>query len=134
MIGELPEGVTQPRVGDEVLIRGTVKEWRPGIGLLVEMLSKTDQYTAWVRADFVYDVLLPDLPDEPADGTWLAGIDPGGTNTRVFIRDDAEGHNDPDRRHDRRWWDVVAEQWVDWPTAVKRGADPQVVLRTEVAR
>lgn len=135
---EMPEGVPTPRVGDEILIRGTVKQYVPGVGVLVELFSKTDQYDAWIRLDLIADVNLPDLPDEPVNGTWLAGTNsantaPGGPHTRVFIRDDAEGHNDPDRRHDRRWWDVVAEQWIDWPTAVKRGADPKVALRAEVS-
>ncbi|MEU7980519.1 hypothetical protein AB0B63_18545 [Micromonospora sp. NPDC049081] len=114
----------RPLVGDEVLIRGIVKQFTPGVGVLVELLSKTDQHEAWVRLDDVADVVLPNLPVEPTDGTWLAGVEPGGANARVFIRDDSEGHNDPERRYHRRWWDVAAEQWVDWPTAVKRGANP----------
>ncbi|MFJ1539343.1 hypothetical protein ACIODS_12440 [Micromonospora chalcea] len=128
MIGDLPDGVPTPLVGDTVLIRGVIKQYTPGVGALVEFFSKTDQYEAWIRSDLIADVLLPNPPAEPADGTWLAGVKPGGTNTRVFIRDDAEGHNDPDRRHDRHWWDVVAEEWVDWPTAVRRGADPQRLI------
>lgn len=74
------------------------------------------------------------LPGEPADGTMLAGTDPSGTNLRVFRRDDAEGHFDPDRRHHRRWWDAVGQEWIDWPTAVRRGADPARVLREETTR
>ncbi|GAA4439078.1 hypothetical protein [Phytohabitans houttuyneae] len=120
----------EPMVGDEVLVRGTVVRYIDGVGALVELFSKTDQYQAWVREDDIADVVLTEVPDEPGDGTWLAGTEPGGTNVRVFRRDDAEGHNDPDRRYHRRWWDVHAEQWLDWPGAVKRGADPTRVLTT----
>lgn len=130
MIGDLPEGVPTPMVGDEVLIRATVVKWQPGVGARVELFSKTDQYQAWIRADHIAEVVVNDIPvAEPADGTILAGEEPGGVNLRVFVRDDAEGHNDPDRRHDRHWWDVTAEDWVDWPTAVRRGANPDRVLR-----
>lgn len=122
-----------PRVGDEVLIRGTVLQWIPTVGARVELFSKTDQYEAWIRPDHIAEVIVPDLPAEPADGTWLLGEEPRGTNARIFMRDDAEGHHDPYRRHDQHWWDVVAEQWIDWPAAVKRGADATRVLR-EVSR
>lgn len=119
-----------PMVGDEVLVRGTVTRVERGVGVVVELFSKTDQYEAWVRRDLIVDVVLPDVPGEPPDGTWLAGQDPDAGHERVFIRNDAEGHNDREvRRHDRRWWDVYAEQWIDWPTAVRRGADPNRVLR-----
>lgn len=123
---DLPEGVTTPRVGDEILIRGTVTQYAPGVGVTVELFSKTDQYTAWVRFDLIADVILPDLPAEPADGTWLAGVDPDGRadRVRVFVRDDEGGPRESGRRHYRQWWDVAAQQWVDWPAAVRRGADP----------
>lgn len=124
----------EPRVGDEVLIRATVKKVTPTVGVLVELFSKTEQYPVWIRPDEFADVVLPDMPDEPADGTWLHGIHPHTNTTAVFRRDDAEGHNDPDRRHDRRWWDVVAGEWIDWPTAVRRGADTARVLREETIR
>lgn len=123
MIGDLPDGVVEPRVGDEILVRGTVVQWLPGVGALVELFSKTDQYEAWIRPSLIADVIVPNLPEEPADGTWLGGEDPDSGNTRVFCRSDARGHCDDDRRYDRRWWDVAAEEWIDWPMAVRRGAD-----------
>ncbi|MDG4791954.1 hypothetical protein O7626_39770 [Micromonospora sp. WMMD1102] len=125
MYGELPDGVSAPHVGDEVLIRGKVVRWVPTVGAVVELFSKTDQYEVWIRPDRIAEVIVPNVPDEPADGTWLLGEDPHVRNARVFQRDDAEGHCDrPERRHDRHWWDVVAEEWIDWPEAVRRGADP----------
>ncbi|RKR92837.1 hypothetical protein BDK92_7319 [Micromonospora pisi] len=130
MVGDLNPGVETPMVGDEVLVRGTVLRWLPGVGAVIEVLGKTDVQQVWVRPDRIDKVILPDLPGEPADGTMLGGTDPDGSNDRVFRRDDAEGHNDRhERRHDRHWWDVVAEEWIDWPTAVRRGADPGRVLR-----
>ncbi|MFI6228573.1 hypothetical protein ACIBCR_14830 [Micromonospora echinospora] len=121
------------RVGDNILVAATVKKNDPQFGVLIE-LDGTDHYTLWVPDGFRYETVVPNLPVEPADGLWVAGVEPGGTNTRVFIRNDAEGHNDPDRRHHRHWWDVAAEEWIDWPTAVKRGADSARVLRTETTR
>lgn len=60
----------------------------------------------------------------------MPGREPGGTNLRWFARNDAEGHNDPERRYHRRWWDVHAEERIDWPTAVKRGADTSKPMTT----
>lgn len=121
---DLPEGIPTPCVGDEILIRGIVKQYMPGVGVLVELFSKTDQYEAWVRLDLVDDLRLHVSPDEPSDGTWLEGVEPGGTNRLAFIRDDRGSSSEPERRHQRHWFDVAAQEFVDWPTAVKRGADP----------
>ena len=126
MVGErMAPGVPEPMVGDEVLIRAAVLRWEPTVGALVELFSKTDQYEEWIRPDRIAEVVVPNLPEEPADGVWLGGEDPHSGNARFFARNDAEGHCDDDRRHDRHWWDVVAEEWIDWPAAIRRGADPQ---------
>jgi hypothetical protein len=127
MIGDLPAGVVEPRVGDEILVRGVVSQWVPGVGVLVELFSKTDQYETWIRPDLIAEVVVPNLPNEPADGTWLLGRDPYSENARVFRRDDAEGHCDAHRRHDQHWRDVVAEEWIDWPQVIRRGAPLQVM-------
>lgn len=117
-------------VGDTVMVRGEVIRSVAGVGALVRFYSKTNKWSDWIREqDLCFATLEPDLPDEPVDGAWLLGREPRGTNTRIFRRDDAEGHNDREvRRHDRHWWDVVAEEWIDWPTAVARGAAPGGML------
>lgn len=121
-------------VGDEVLVRGTAVRVVPGVGVLVELFSKTDRYEAWVRHDMIADVLLPEPPLEPPDGAIaLGGPDGEYEHGSVFRRDDAEGHNDRGtRRHDRHWWDYAASEWVDWPTAVGRGANPAAQLVAHV--
>lgn len=119
------------RVGDEVLIRATVVSLpdRARGEVKVELFSKTDQYNAVVRLDLIETVLMlfPSVAEEPPDGTWLAGETNEDTgNASVFRRDDAEGHCDqPIRRYDRHWWDFAASEWIDWPTAIRRGADPR---------
>lgn len=122
----MANALTDIRPGDRVLIEAAVIRHMPGVGTLVELFSKTDQYTAWVREDHIVQVVLPDPVPEPEDDTWLLGSFDG--HPRVFHRDDAEGHNDPERRHDRHWWDVVTEQWIDWPEAVRRGANPALPM------
>lgn len=117
-------GQTQLRVGDTVWIRATVTRIARSEEVEVELFSKTTQYQELVRSDLL-ELELPEVPDEPPDGTWLHGHPRDDGNSSVFRRDDAEGHNDvPGRRYDRRWWDFAAGEWVDWPTAVARGADP----------
>lgn len=118
------------RVGDRILIEGTAIKVLPGVGVLVELFSKSDQYEAWVREDLVREVIVDSVWEEPADGTWLVVADEGDCGS-VFRRDDAEGHNDPDRRYHRRWWDYAAGEWIDWPTACRRGANPNRRLREE---
>ncbi|MEU8334853.1 hypothetical protein [Micromonospora tulbaghiae] len=128
MIGDLPGGVPTPLVGDNVLVRGVIKQYTPGVGALVEFFSKTDQYEVWIRPDLIADVLLPNPPAEPVDGTWLHGnTTPGHT---AFVRDDSGSgsQHDEDRRFPRRWFDVAAQEYIDWPTAVRRGADPQRLI------
>lgn len=118
-----------PKPGDEVLIRGRVVEHLPGLGTLVELFSKTDQYQAWVRLDLIAEVVLPDVPAEPGDGTWLAATGEGPwTAPRVWYRRDADAPNEPDRRWRRRWFDVAIQDRIDWPEVVRRGGDPQGVL------
>lgn len=122
-------------VGDQVLVQATALRVIEGVGVLVEMFSKTDRYEGWIREDLVH---LPekttDLADEPADGTTLMGdIDPETGNGSVFRRDDAEGHFHPDRRCQQVWWDYAASEWIDWPEAVRRGANPGRRLTEEPA-
>lgn len=112
------------RVGDSILVKASVVEVAPGVGVRVELFSKTDQYTAWIRTDHVDQLVLPDAGDEPGDGTWLECLTDCG-DPNVFFRNDGQGPKDqPVRRFDRHWWDVAGMQWVDWPTAIRRGADP----------
>lgn len=123
-------------VDDEVLIRARVVQVVRGVGALVELFSKTDQYQAWIRGDLIAEVIpAPVPPEEPPDGTWLLGrADYDGTSS-VFHRDDAEGHCDP-KDAPEHWWDVAGQQWVSWPDAVRRGADPdgRLVAVAAVAR
>lgn len=110
--------------GDRVLVQATVVRATPGVGVLVEMFSKTDHYEAWVRWSDITSITEVVSP-EPPDGTWLVGDADEDGNGSVFRRDDAEGHNDRERRrYDRRWWDYAASEWIDWPTALRRGANP----------
>lgn len=55
--GYIKPGVPEPRVGDEVLVRGRVKQYIPGVGAELELFSKTDQYRAWARADLIEQVI-----------------------------------------------------------------------------
>jgi hypothetical protein len=117
------------RVGDTVLVRGEAIEVIGGVGVRVELFSKTDQYRVWVREDLVAEVLPlgGGCPPEPGDGAWIAGDDSG--NGVVFHCDDAHGRPAGGRRFDQRWWDFACQEWVDWPTVLRRGADPGRVLR-----
>lgn len=119
---------------DALIADGEATVLRIGTGAEPRAASR-DRAEAWVLEDAVRDVVIPEAPDEPADGTWLIGDDTDGDGlSSVFRRDDAEGHNDPDRRHHRRWWDYARGEWIDWPTAVRRGADPARRLREEGPR
>ncbi len=121
---DLDEGAAgQLKPGDTVLIRGTVVQALDGVGVEVELFSKTDQYTAWVRLDHVAALVLPDVPPEPGDGTWIPARNTDDGGVHVFHRHDAEVPVEPDRRFPRRWQVAGTGEWVDWPTAVHRGAD-----------
>lgn len=118
------------RRGDQVLLLAEVRRHEPGVGVLVDLFSKTDQYQAWVREDHIVGVqpLGDGCPSEPPDGTMLLGDQCDGEGS-VFRRDDKDGHCDqPERRFDRHWWDYAGSQWIDWPTAVRRGANPGRML------
>jgi len=55
--------------GDWVTITGRIKELHPNqVDLGVEVFSKTDQYTAFVRRDLCAPTAKP-IPDEPAEGS-----------------------------------------------------------------
>lgn len=121
-------------VGDTVLVRGEALRSVSGVGALVRFTSKTENYEGWIcEADLRYSVSAAEqFPAEPADGTWLLTYDREGA-AQIFHRDDAEGHSDwPTRRRDRHWWDVVAKEWIDWSTAVLRGAARSDVQRMRV--
>lgn len=128
---ELDEhAAAEVRPGDVVLIRATVVENTPGVGVLVELFSKTDQYEAWVRHDLVAARDRPDVPDEPVDGTWLVAPDTdGGVN--VFHRDDAGAPPEPERRCPRRWQVAGTGEWLDWPTVHHRGGRPDRQLHDD---
>lgn len=107
--------------GDQVLIRAEVIVSHEGVGALVKLHSKTDEYQAWVAERHLQQAVLDSVPDEPDDGTWLAVPDSEGF-TNIFHRDDAEGPRDERRRHEQHWRDIVRQEWIDWPEAVHRGA------------
>lgn len=122
-------------VGDTVMIAGEVLQSVAGVGALVRLFSKTDEMQVWVAEHHLRWAQVQDsLPPEPVDGTWLlvdGSLNPDG-NPQVFCRDDAEGHYDERRRHQQRWFDVVAQEWLDWPQAVSRGAARTGVRRMTV--
>jgi hypothetical protein len=65
-------------VGDWVTITGRIVELHPNdIDLGIEVFSKTDQYTAFVRRDLCAPTAKP-IPDEPAEGS-VALVGHGGT-------------------------------------------------------
>jgi hypothetical protein len=123
-------------VGDEVLVRGVVVRSIVGVGALVRFTSKNEDYQGWIREEDLRWSLSAgaELPPEPADDTWLLvdGVLSSDGNPRIFKRDDAEGHFDLDRRHQQHWFDLVAQEWIDWPTAVQRGATRSGVRRMTV--
>lgn len=134
-IADLDEDAAgQVKPGDTVLIRGTVMEAIPGVGVRVELFSKTDQYEAWLRLDRVVALDLPDVPAEPGDGTWLVGPNddyPYDSAVSVYHRHDYGAPSEPERRWARRWQVAGTGEWIDWPTAVHRGADPTRQLRAD---
>lgn len=101
--------------GDMVTIRGEVKQVVPGVGVRVELFSKTDQYSGWVRPDLIVDHEIDGagLDPEPGNGRWVR-IGPAD-GPLLWYRNDAEGHPDPERRFNRTWWSYEAQDWVDWP-------------------
>lgn len=112
-------------VGDQVMVRAEVLVSHEGVGALLRFYSKTDEQKVWVAEGHLrYAVVDADLPDEPPDGTILHvdGLEFPDGSSRIFIRDDAEGHSDDRRRHDEHWFDVTEQRWIDWPHAVDRGA------------
>ena len=119
--------MNRPRPGDEVLIRGTVIRHQAGADTLVELRARTGPYEACVADDRIVEVLPGRLPEEPPSGTWLAA-DNVGAGPRVWVRRDPQAPVEPERRLPRRWWDVAGQQWVDWPTVVAAGADPDRAL------
>ena len=59
-----------PQPGDWVLIRAQVIEEHPnGRDVGVELYSKTDQYTAFVRRDLVVEIVPKPIPEEPDRGS-----------------------------------------------------------------
>lgn len=102
------------------------------VDLEVELFSKTDGFKAFVRADLCH--LLPfDGPEEPADGTILDATNVEDHAT-FFLRRDEAAPADQNLRYVRRWRDVSADEWIDWPEAHRRGADPaRIVTRTFTA-
>jgi hypothetical protein len=56
-------------VGDWVTVTGRIVEFHPNsVDLGVEVFSKTDQYTAFVRRDLCAPTAKP-IPREPAEGS-----------------------------------------------------------------
>lgn len=102
--------------GDTALIRAEVLAVQPGVGLLVKLFSKTDEYQARIRPDLIADVEHHGvgLDPEPADGRWVM-IGPQETPL-LWHRSCAKGYHDSERRFDRHWWSHVTQGWVDWPT------------------
>lgn len=122
-------------VGDQVMVRATVRRSVAGVGALVRFTSKTEHYDGWVaESELRYALLDGDLPDEPGDGTWLYADGSMFSDgcSRIFHRDDREGHYDDDRRFQQHWYDLTGDGWIDWPAAVERGAARAGVRRMVV--
>jgi hypothetical protein len=131
---------SQLSVGDLVLVRARVRQVGQEHGVLVKLSSGSGPlYDAWVRADRVEYQVVADVPEEPEDGVWVRSqAGPGSPVSSVWARADNFSHPpmppapvEPDRRWPRRWWDFRARQWVDWPTAYRRGASPTHQLRVD---
>jgi hypothetical protein len=64
--------IVKVQPGDVVSVRGTVMEVVSGVGVVVELFSKTDQYQTWVREDAVVGVLTEAVDaDEPPLGSYV---------------------------------------------------------------
>lgn len=117
------------RPEDTVLVRAKVRRRIEGFGVLVELFSRSDRYTAWVREDLV-DGVRPagvGIDPEPPDGTWILSAD----RQRLWRRDDGRFGQDvaakrpePGPRFAACWWDYAEQRFVDWPTAFAAGARP----------
>ncbi len=118
-----PDGILPiPDPGDVVWIQARVL-YVPSsyseVGYRVQLFSKIDEYQAWVLPKHVVRVVrAPEVPDEPANGTWLCGT--GQYELNAFTRND-QAAIDNGNRH---WYDIGASSWIDWPEAFMRGADP----------
>lgn len=64
----------RPRPGEWVLLRAKVTEEESTVpeNVLIELFSKTDQYSVPIRWDLVEDVVDAPVPPEPVDGTIVA--------------------------------------------------------------
>lgn len=114
-----------PHIAERVLVRGQVLNvFRDAVD--VQLYSKTDSYTHLVGAASVYALMTQQPPAEPADGSWLVGVNDYDGELAVFHRDDtaAPAVSNPSfwPRWTRHWFDVAAREWVGWPTAYNRGA------------
>lgn len=122
-------------VGDQVMVRAEVLRSKAGVGALLRLYSRTDEMQVWVREDHLrYAVADVDLPAEPPDHTWLY-VDGGEFDdgcSRIFNRDDREGHFDEHRRYQQHWYDHTGDGWIDWPAAVERGATRPAARRMVV--
>lgn len=116
-----------PRVpaGTPLLIRGTVKEHQPGVGYLVELFSKTDQYEAWVREDQVAHVVpVPVVPPEPADETrWL------GSDGATYERHDGWRAT----RGEQCWYNTNSGGPDTWVTVWRQAQPSQPLLSVPVS-
>lgn len=105
---------SRPMIGDKVQLEATVLESLAGVGVLLEVFSKTDQMKVWVRESHLLSTVSDEgLPVEPLNGTLLLLTLTDGRGM-AFRRDDEEGHFDPGRRHDRHWFSISDQMWVDW--------------------
>jgi hypothetical protein len=102
--------------GDHVLVKGEVVEQIEGVGVCVEVFSKTDQYHAWVREDLVTSgVVLDFTPWTPgtaeAIADWITGHAsdrdcPSGSAT-LMVAQEIEAQTKPPRIPEPGLWGVV---------------------------
>lgn len=98
-----------PQPGDWVSLTAKVVELHPNhVDLGLELFSKTDQYTTWVRRDLCTPADKP-IPDEPAMGTVV--MVNGGIYQRLV---------------DDHWYAAGSEEGRTWAD-LNRAGDVEVI-------
>lgn len=118
------DGYHRVHVGDTVHVSGTVVR-RIAEMFEVEIYGRGGPTEITFNADQITAVEVPDPPAEPDNGAWVIADDDTNTSgMNVFHRHDGLAPAAEGRRWPLRWQDVAGGGWVDWPTVVSRGGNP----------